>query len=94
MSYRVKRLLRNLALVPFFAAIAVTSLSTTGAVADTSARTRQEHDIFYYTDATYTVQCGYKIYPCYGGIHQSGCVTAFIYDEWYDCFAGGQAKTK
>ena len=85
MLKRVKSSLRNKVLVPFFAVVFVLLMAISGVVPNSSARWRQEHDIFYYTDATYTVQCGYKIYPCYGGIRQSGCVTEFYIDEWYDC---------
>lgn len=76
---------RNKVLVPSLMVVFLALMSITGLISNSSAHWRQEHDIFYYTDDTYTVQCGYKIYPCYGTVRQSGCVTPYIYDEWYDC---------
>ncbi|MGB9182290.1 MAG: hypothetical protein WCB68_23875, partial [Pyrinomonadaceae bacterium] len=60
-------------------------LTTTHTSANAGTKFRQEHDIYYYTDNTYTVQCGWYVLPCYGGAHHSGCVTEFWEDEWYDC---------
>jgi hypothetical protein len=76
---------KSLAIV--FAILALAMLSMFRATPTADANMRQEHDIFYYTDATFTVQCGYYVFPCAGSVHQSGCVTAYYEDEWYDCFA-------
>jgi hypothetical protein len=92
MSNQVKSLLRNRVLVAVLAVLALALLLTSRATPNTNARLRQEHDIFYYTDATYTVQCGYYIFPCYGSVHQSGCVTQYYEEDWYDCFAGDRTK--
>jgi hypothetical protein len=42
--------------------------------------------VTYYTDGTYTVECGYWYYTCFGSPQRSGCRTAFyIYEDWGDC---------
>ncbi|MBV9209787.1 MAG: hypothetical protein JOZ52_04115 [Acidobacteria bacterium] len=66
--------------------LALAFLSLTRATPTANARLRQEHDIFYYTDATFTVRCGYYVFPCNGSVHQGGCVTSFYEEDWYDCF--------
>lgn len=50
-----------------------------------AARFKDSTYIRYYTDATFTVMCGYKTIPCSGGIRQSGCVTEFIESESISC---------
>lgn len=77
-----------------FVLIALTLLATSSAVPTSKARLRQEHDIFYYTDATYTVQCGYYVFPCSGSVHQSGCVTQYYTEDWYDCGDPKQGANK
>lgn len=92
MSNRRKSLLVNRVLVAIFACLAIALLLTSRAIPNTNARLRQEHDIFYYTDATFTVQCGYYVFPCSGSVHQSGCVTPYYEEDWYDCYAGDGIK--
>ncbi|HEV7920225.1 MAG TPA: hypothetical protein VGR02_05485 [Thermoanaerobaculia bacterium] len=42
--------------------------------------------VTYYTDDTYTVECGYWYYTCFGSPQRSGCRTAYsIYEDWGDC---------
>jgi hypothetical protein len=42
--------------------------------------------VTYYTDATYTVECGYWYYTCFGSPVRSGCQTAYsVYEDWGDC---------
>lgn len=42
-------------------------------------------EIYYFTDASHSVQCGYKIITCYcGGFHE-GCVTSFTEVYNSDC---------
>ena len=93
MSYRIKRLIRKRVIAPFLALIAVALLATTSAAPGTSARL-QEHDIYYFTDDTYTTQCGYKVYSCERTIVSNGCVTEYYYDEWYDCYSGDHSVAK
>jgi hypothetical protein len=51
----------------------------------TNACPSQEVETYYYTDATKTVQCGYRLVYCCG-TYREGCVTSF-YDRYtYPCF--------
>jgi hypothetical protein len=42
-------------------------------------------EIYYYTDATYSTQCGYKIITCYCASYHEGCVTSFSVVENSPC---------
>lgn len=86
MLNRIKSIARSLALLLFFAVVAATTLTTTHTSANASPNFRQEHWIYYYTDASHTTMCGWYVLPCNnsGAIH-NGCVTEFWEDEWYDC---------
>ena len=84
MSNKLRRPIWRRAMLPLFTLVAAALLATAGAAPRTSARI-QEHDIYYFTDATLTTQCGWKVYTCYGTVKQSGCVTPYTFDEWYDC---------
>lgn len=54
-----------------------------------SARPCHEVEHYYYSDATYTVQVGYKFYYCYG-TYSSGTVTPydFVIDGGSCCTCG------
>lgn len=56
-------------------------------LAATSMMAAPDHDIeyTYYTDATKTVECGYRILFCGGGTWSSGCRTS-----WYTVYHGPQ----
>ena len=56
-------------------------------MAATSMMAAPDHDIeyFYYTDASKTEQCGYRILFCGGGQYSEGCRTSF-----YDVYHGPQ----
>jgi hypothetical protein len=42
--------------------------------------------VTYYTDDTYTVECGYWYYTCFGAPQRSGCRTAYsVYEDWGPC---------
>lgn len=49
--------------------------------ATTDACPSQETEIVYYTDASKTVECGYKLVYCCG-VYRQGCVTSY-YDVLY-----------
>jgi hypothetical protein len=52
-------------------------------VGATSLMAQPDHEtwIYYYTDATYTTQCGYLHYDCFGwGWTGSGCRTEWSID--------------
>lgn len=52
-------------------------------VGATSMMAAPDHDIewTYYTDASKTEECGWKILTCGGGVYSGGCRTA-----WYDIY--------
>lgn len=42
--------------------------------------------VTYYTDDTYTVECGYYYYTCFGSPQRSGCQTAYyVYEDDGPC---------
>ena len=54
----------------------------------TSLFAAPDHEIYitYYTDATYTDECGYYAYTCFGPPQRSGCQTAYYsVEEGGDC---------
>jgi hypothetical protein len=93
MSKRIKRPIIKRVVVSLFALVAAALLAAAGAAPGTSARI-QEHDIYYFTDATYTTQCGYKVFSCERTTVQSGCVTQYTEDEWFDCFSGNHSAAQ
>jgi hypothetical protein len=42
-------------------------------------------NINYFTDATYTTQCGYTVYFCSGGAGHGGCFTSYTTTGYCDC---------
>lgn len=93
MSKKIKRSIARRLVMSLFGLIAAALLVAAGAAPSTSARL-QEHDIYYFTDATYTTQCGYKIFSCERTTVQSGCVTQYTQDEWFDCFSGNHSSAQ
>ena len=53
--------------------------------APTSACPTQEVETDYYTDASKTVQCGYRLIYCCGS-YQEGCVTPYFDRYTSPCF--------
>ena len=39
----------------------------------------------YFTDATHSTECGYRIVYCNGQIYRTGCVTPFYEQETIEC---------
>lgn len=52
--------------------------------APTNACPSNEVETFYYTDASKTVQCGYRLVYCCG-IYSEGCVTSYYIRYTYPC---------
>jgi hypothetical protein len=52
--------------------------------APTNACPSNEVETIYYTDATKTVECGYKLLYCCG-VYQQGCVTPYFDRYSYPC---------
>jgi hypothetical protein len=53
------------------------ALPVNAAVTVAAALPGSSVEIEYYTNATYTVQCGYKYISCNGQTFRSGCITSF-----------------
>jgi len=70
-----KRVLRSRVLAVAFA-LTLTGFALANP-ATTYACPSQESETDYYTDATKSVECGYKIVYCCG-IQRSGCVTSYF----------------
>lgn len=79
----VQKLLRSRV---FAAALALVLTGFALAIpATTNACPTNEVETYYYTDASKTVQCGYKLLYCCG-VYQEGCVTSY-YDRYsYPCY--------
>jgi hypothetical protein len=45
----------------------------------------QQIEYTYYTDATYTTACGWKIITCSCGVYRDGCSTAYYTIDYSDC---------
>lgn len=79
------RFLRNRILVTCFATAVVFFSMTAFSVPtpNTVAANTVITETYYYTDNTYTVQCGYKYVGCRGQVAQTGCVTVWklVYTE-------------
>jgi hypothetical protein len=52
--------------------------------APTNACPSNEVETIYYTDATKTVECGYKLIYCCG-VYKQGCVTPYFDRYSYPC---------
>lgn len=78
------KILRNRVLVTCFA-IAVVFFSMTALLVPASKTLANSviTETYYYTDNTYTAQCGYKYVGCRGQVAQTGCVTVWkiVYTE-------------
>ncbi len=73
-----RRFLRNRVLVTCFAtAMFFFSVSALPAPTSTSLAANSIITTFYYTDSTYTVQCGAYCRNCQGQILSNGCVTPY-----------------
>ena len=80
MSKQIKRALKNRALVTLLAVTAVWFSLTALLVPNAMACPNFIRTCIYYTDDTYTVQCGYRIWPCCGGIvYQEGCTNSIYH---------------
>jgi hypothetical protein len=86
MSKQVKRVLKNRVLVTLLAVTTVWFSLTALVVPHANACPHFIRTCIYYTDATYTVQCGSRTWPCCGGIvYQDGCTTPFSTCDIVDC---------
>jgi hypothetical protein len=84
---QMKNFLKNRTLLTVLAVVMVWGSLTFALAPKANACPTNEIDITYYTDGTYTVECGYKIIPCScGQTYSSGCRTAFYTTDYYPCF--------
>jgi hypothetical protein len=86
MSAHVKRLLGNRFWLAFSIALTMVVLSLVLVQPPkTGACPSQQIEYTYYTDNTYTTECGWKIITCSCGVYRSGCNTAYYTIGWSDC---------
>jgi hypothetical protein len=96
MSTRVKRVLSNRFLLAISLVLTMIAFSlvlaqppkagaSTKAAATTSACPSQTIEYTYYTDASMTTACGWKIITCYCGGGSGGCRTSFFTIDYSDC---------
>jgi hypothetical protein len=96
MSTHVKRLLSHRFLLAISLVLTMIAFSfvlaqppKARAAAKTSAGANacpsQTIEYTYYTDATKTVECGWRIITCYCGGGSGGCRTAYYTIDWSDC---------
>ena len=74
--------------VLFTVLILVCSLSL--AVSASYACPPTDIEYIYYTDASKSVQCGWKYTTCYCSVTSNGCQTSFYDINYWDCFAAFQ----
>jgi hypothetical protein len=86
MSTHVKRLLDS----RFFLAISLVFTMIMLSLAlvpppKTGACPSNQIEYTYYTDASMTVECGWKIITCYCGGGSGGCRTPYYTIDWSEC---------
>ncbi len=82
----IKTFLRNRAVLTLLALMLVWG-SFTVMTPKVHACSPNDAEIIYYTDASKTVECGYKYIFCYcGGTYSEGCVTPYRNTYSYPCF--------
>jgi len=57
-----------------------------------AAAVRQVTEVYYYSDATYTVEVGYMIIYCNGTTYSEGQKTTYQQRYYMDWCAGGSAR--
>jgi hypothetical protein len=83
---KVRNVLKYRALLTLLAIVMVWGSLTFMLVPDANACSPTTTEITYYTNASLTVECGYKIIACHcGGTFSSGCVTAFRTTDVTSC---------
>ena len=86
MSKQMKRFFTPRVLV-WMLALAVMFFSLTAAPSS-KVKVRASGDethITYYTDATYSTQCGYTVILCSGYRAHNGCTTAYSTESYIEC---------
>jgi hypothetical protein len=84
---RVKDYLKSRTLLTIFAVVMVWGALTLSLSSDSYACPSQEIEITFYTDASKTVECGYRIIPCNcSRTYQSGCSTAYRTTSYNPCY--------
>lgn len=85
MSSIIRRIVGNRLLV-IVLALAVTGFGLTAMSVPTAhACPPQQIEYTYFTDASHTVSCGWKIITCSCGVYKGGCATEFYEIDWSEC---------
>ena len=77
MFKRIGRVLKHRVFVTCFATAMVFFSMTAMSVPTSSALPGASSETDYFTDGTFTNQCGIKIITCHGQMFRSGCITNF-----------------
>jgi len=63
-------------------------------IPDSHACPPSDIEYTYYTDASKTVQCGWKYITCYCSVTSSGCVTSFYDITYWECPLSASSKDR
>lgn len=75
---KIRNIVKNRVLLTLLAIVMVWGSLTFVLVPDAHACSPNDVETTYYTDATYTVECGYRFLACNcGGVTSWGCVTPY-----------------
>ena len=84
---QIESFLKNRVVLTVVAVVLVWGSLTFAFAPKANACPPQQTEITYYTDGSYSVECGHHIIPCYcGETYSDGCHTAYFTVEYYDCF--------
>jgi len=83
---RMKNFLKNRTLLTILAIVMVWGSMTILLAPKANACPPNEVETTYYTDASKTVECGYRIISCSCQVYSEGCRTAFYDTDSYPCY--------
>lgn len=83
---QVKNFLKNRAVLTILAIVMVWGSLTFALAPRANACPPNEVDTTYYTDASKTVECGYRIISCSCHVYSEGCHTAYFTTDSFPCF--------
>jgi hypothetical protein len=82
----MKSFLKNRALLSILAVVIGWGSLTVMLASPAHACPPNEVETTYYTDASKTVECGYRIISCNCHVYSEGCHTAYFTTDSYPCF--------
>ena len=82
----MKNFLKNRVLLSFLAVVIGWGSLTVMLAPQANACPPNEVETTFYTDASMTVECGYRIISCNCHVYSEGCHTAYSTTDSYPCF--------